>query len=192
MKRTFIAIKLEAGEKLKKLICHFRDTLKNEKIKLVEEENLHLTLRFLGNTDPSQLMKVKQLLLEICGQHTEFGFDLTGTGIFKSLRKPRVIWVGITHGSNLQAVYYQINNRIEKAGFSKENDSWSPHLTIGRIREIKYRNLLGDLLEQYRDIDIQHVNVYEIIYYESKILPSGPVYIPVEKFFLNKAGENAK
>jgi 2'-5' RNA ligase len=192
MKRTFIAIKLEAGEKLKKLICHFRDTLKNEKIKWVEEENLHLTLRFLGNTDPSQLMKVKQLLLEICGQHTEFGFDLTGTGIFKSLRKPRVIWVGITHGSNLQAVYYQINNRIEKAGFSKENDSWSPHLTIGRIREIKYRNLLGDLLEQYRDIDIQHVNVYEIIYYESKILPSGPVYIPVEKFFLNKAGENAK
>ena len=192
MKRTFIAIKLEAGEKLKKLICHFRDTLKNEKIKLVEEENLHLTLRFLGNTDPSQLMKVKQLLLEICGQHTEFGFDLTGTGIFKSLRKPRVIWVGITHGSNLQAVYYQINNRIEKAGFSKENDSWSPHLTIGRIREIKYRNILGDLLEQYRDIDIQHVNVYEIIYYESKILPSGPVYIPVEKFFLNKAGENAK
>jgi len=184
MKRTFIAIKIEPGEELRKVIFNFRDTLRNDMIKWVEDDNIHLTLRFLGNTNPGQVATVTQLLKNICVQKIKFEFHLSGAGIFKSFRKPRVIWIGIEQDNGLQSLYRSINENIEDSGFTREPDLWLPHLTIGRIKEITSKKLLRELIDKYQNQLFQLVKVQEIVFFESKLFPSGPVYFPVEKFSL--------
>ena len=179
MKRIFIAVKIEAGPGLIRTVSTFKAVLGGENIKWTDLSNSHLTLAFLGDTEEERTMPLNILLKERCNGSGNFSFLLKGAGVFKSLRDPRVIWIGIDLPDKLVKIHHSISAGLQESGFHVEDRPFRPHLTIGRIKYLNSTDNLKNLIEKYRDAEIQKVEVNEIILYESILLPGGPVYNPL-------------
>jgi 2'-5' RNA ligase len=185
--RTFIAIPLPpsvTGE-LKKLLAQMKSFSKG--ITWVNPESIHLTLKFLGNLSALELSKVFTGMQNIF-QDPPPGFRLTvaGLGAFPSLKKPRVLWVGVS-GSGMEALI-QIQKLIEdemyRQGFPKEERKFSPHLTLARI---KFADRLTELTQAFSSYNFPAVEfmVSEILIMRSELRPEGAVYSIQQKFPLS-------
>jgi 2'-5' RNA ligase len=184
MKRIFIAVKIVPGVTLLKMISTFKVGLANESVKWTNPENIHITLAFLGDTDERQIIQICSMLKDKCKGSGEFDLLIKGTGIFRNLGDPRVIWTGIEPSVNLIDLYNLIKSGLNEEGFRLEDRPFNPHLTLGRIKYLKDKEFLKMLLDRYQFTEIQKVPVNEVILYESILLPSGPVYKPLSKIGL--------
>ena len=182
MKRIFIAVKIEAGETLLKMISSFRTRLLVGNIKWTGLENLHITLAFLGDTDEDKINAVISMLKGVCEGFGEFELVIKGAGVFKNFSDPRVIWTGIEPSGKLNLLNSSIKNGLKVSGISIEDRPFNPHLTLGRIKNIKDNGELKSLMDKYQDIEIQKTDVNEVILYESILLPAGAVYKPLGKY----------
>jgi 2'-5' RNA ligase len=184
MKRIFIAIKIDPDSNLSRIHSSLISLLGNERIKWVDPANIHLTLAFLGDTE-EELIEVTGIMLKnVCTGFGEFSFTLTGTGVFRDYRDPKVIWVGTDHSERLAELNDNIRRGLEEAGFRTDDRPFKPHISLGRIKFIRDPYVLKKTLEPYQESFIQEVHVSEVILYESLLKPSGPVYRPVGKFRL--------
>ena len=95
MKRTFIAIKTEPGEKIRDCISHCKTCLKGEKIKWVNPVQLHFTLAFLGDTSPEQVVQTGHMLKRIIPAYDAPTVLYRGLGLFRNMRDPKVLWIGL-------------------------------------------------------------------------------------------------
>jgi 2'-5' RNA ligase len=186
MKRVFIAVNVDPGSKLLKFYSSIKDLLQEENIKLVDPGNIHLTLAFIGDTEEKRIKLLGNMLGDICSAFMQFNFVLAGTGIFKNYRDPRVIWLGIRSVEKLSAINSLITEGLKTNGFRTEDRPFSPHLTLGRIKLIRDTENLKSILERYRDIEFQKIDVEEVILYESILMQTGPLYKPLGKFPLLK------
>jgi 2'-5' RNA ligase len=176
MKRIFIAIKTEAGPELQKTLATFRSVLGAERIKWVDPVNIHLTLAFLGDTEEGRIKSLSVMLTERCRDFGKFSFQIIGTGVFKSLRDPRVIWIGVESSDKLNKLNEQIVEGLKENGSQLEERLFRPHITIGRIKSLKDAENLKMLVGRYENKVIQTVDVREVILYESILMPTGPLY----------------
>lgn len=184
MKRIFIAVKTEAGTELQKTLATFKSVLGAERIKWTDPVNIHLTLAFLGDTEEGRIKSLSGMLKERCRDFGKFSFQLKGTGVFKSLQDPRVIWIGIEPSDKLNKLNEQIVEGLKETGFQLEERLFRPHITIGRIKSLRDTENLKILIGRYADKLIQKVDVNEVILYESIMMPTGPLYKPLGKFEL--------
>ena len=184
MKRIFIAVKIDPGEELLKMISSFKTALKNESIKWTEISNIHITLVFLGDTEDKRIKEIDTILSGICSGFRSFDLILRGAGIFRSLRDPRIIWAGINSSKELSELNKRITAELRETGTKLEERAFSPHLTLGRIKRLKDTQALSGLIGNYKDKEIQRLRVSEIILYESILSPEGPVYKPLGKYSL--------
>ena len=103
--------------------------------RLVGQDKIHLTLKFLGDVAEEELEGVKQALQPIRARHDPFEISTSGFGAFPSEKKARILWAGIEEGSkHLRTVAEDIENLLEPAGFERETRPYLPHLTLGRTR----------------------------------------------------------
>lgn len=186
MKRIFIAIKIEPENTFLRIHSSLRAILGNEKITWVDPSNIHLTLAFLGDTEEERIKVAAIMLKQKCSGFGEFDFSLSGVGVFKDFRDPRVIWLGINESAKLTRLYEEIKIGLKDTGSQIEDRAFRPHITIGRIKFIRNIEALKDAIERYRDTEIQKVIVNEVILYESILKPSGPVYKPSGIFSLRE------
>lgn len=184
MKRIFIAIKTEPGKIFLSLLADLKKTLVNEKITWVNPENMHLTLHFLGDTPDDKINDLSRSVAQKISGFGEFSFYLRGTGVFKSFNDPKVIWTGIKDPETIYDINSQIINGLTDAGISVNDRSFKPHVTLGRLRRIKDRDILIQAVEKYHDYLIQEVNVSEVILFESILKETGAVYKPLAEFRL--------
>jgi len=189
MKRTFIAIKIKAGNKLSQAHTKLRNELKNEKIKWVEADNFHVTLFFLGDTSDEQVEQVQQMLPGLTSSFHAFDIRLQGLGVFKNLRKPRVLWAGISDYHPLKALKESLDHEMEKLGYTPEQREFRPHLTLARMKWIDDKNRLEQLLREYEGEEWQKARIDELIFFESKLSSTGPVYTPINRYRLNESGQ---
>jgi RNA 2',3'-cyclic 3'-phosphodiesterase len=132
--RTFVAV-FPPPEVREALFRAAHDLPASKAFRLIGSENLHLTLKFLGNVAENDLSRVKQALQQLCGRHEPFEVETSGFGTFPSERKARILWVGIGEGSwRLRAVAKSVDDLLEPAGFGRERRPYVPHLTLGRAR----------------------------------------------------------
>src|SRR5207247_9878139 len=102
-------------------------------LKPVERENIHLTLKFLGNVRPAKLAEVKSALAEVKFQ--PFSLEIKGAGAFPSLKRMNVIWVGVGEGwSQVELIFEKTEKFLNKVGFTRETRPLSPHFTLTRPR----------------------------------------------------------
>jgi RNA 2',3'-cyclic 3'-phosphodiesterase len=179
MKRTFIAVKVEAGSELLKLFSVLKNELKYDSIRWTDPNQIHLTLAFLGDTSEETIKHVSTMLSEISGGISTFSFKISGMGVFRTLGNPRVIWAGIERSDELENLFRVIKSGLDRIGFAKEERSFKPHLTLGRIKQVKEKGDLEKLAKQFDKKVFQEVKVSEIIFYESLLRPTGSVYIPI-------------
>ncbi|HET7875637.1 MAG TPA: RNA 2',3'-cyclic phosphodiesterase [Methylomirabilota bacterium] len=100
----------------------------------VPRQNLHLTLKFLGEQSPERLGDARAALEEAAGTTAPFALNLHGTGAFPGLERPRVLWVGVAEGAlEARALQSRVEQALGARGFAREARPWHPHLTIGRV-----------------------------------------------------------
>jgi 2'-5' RNA ligase len=178
--RTFIAVKIQVGKKLTEIIHRFRKSLWDENIRWVDTGNLHITLRFLGETNKQQAVEIIDILEKLAGQTPVFQFSLKGMDFFKNRKQPRVLFISTANDTHLHFLSEEIENQIVPLGFKKSETGFAPHLTIGRFKYIIEKDSFFALVNKYSDADIQQVEVSEIIFYQSILGSGGPTYIPIK------------
>lgn len=184
MKRIFIALKVDPGEFLLRMISRFKSGLSKENIKWTNTDNIHITLAFLGDTEEKMIKELDSMLKDKCEGSGRFELILKGAGVFRSLSDPRIIWTGIEQSEEIISLNALIINGLKGLKIKLEDRPFNPHLTIGRIKHLNDKEILKSLIEQFQNTEIQVVQVNEVILYESILLQSGPIYKPLSKFHL--------
>ncbi len=187
MKRTFFAVDIHPDKKLLSDIQEIKASLRDEKIKWIQDNQWHLTLKFLGDTREETIGSLIHDVSLGIRKLPCMNLHLFSLGLFKNLHNPRILWIGIKPDAMLSDVAKFINEITLQYGFEAENREFSPHLTIGRIKEIRHTSILNTTIGQFKDTSFGTVRISEIIFYESILKPDGPVYIPIHKFPLGKS-----
>lgn len=179
--RAFIAIDIspEIHQKLEEITNQLRDELRNVPVRWVPVENIHLTLKFLGNVSVANLTVLKDILTTEASNHAPFDISIGELGAFPSNRRPRVIWINVQAPSDLEAVQRGIESETARLGYEREDRPFSPHLTIGRVsRNANAGQVrrLGEVLDRYKVGFLGAMRVRAIHLYQSDLSPSGAIY----------------
>jgi RNA 2',3'-cyclic 3'-phosphodiesterase len=156
-------------------------------VKWVAPENLHITLRFFGDLDRSQVDSVRELMHQMAGNGVKVansnrcGLD-TGwadLGVFPNSRRPSVIWLGLRDDSFLLAgLAASVNEQLESAGFGSADKPFKAHVTLGRVR--RGRTISWQEVSNRLTIPREAFSIRQIVLIKSLLTPQGPVYTPIE------------
>jgi 2'-5' RNA ligase len=182
-RRIFIAIDIsdEARRRVADYLENLRREFKDLRVGWEKPEKLHLTLKFLGETNERQLTEMTSIAEKIAAQFSGFELQIAETGIFPLLRKPRILWLGVRDETNsLSKISASLEIKCERIGFKRENRKFKPHLTVARLREPdKSKKIAQKHLEnKFEPVAFE---ASAIVMYESKLQPSGSVYSVVSK-----------
>ena len=174
--RVFVAIDLP--ESLKEKIFSIYPYVKGVRGKFVEKENLHITLKFLGEIQPNIVNKVKEALSQI--EFEQFKVRVKGLGLFGN----RVLWIGISTGfDNIVKLHEIIDKKLSELGF-EEDFRFHPHITILRIKNILNRRDFEHFLEEFKNYEFGEFYVTEFKLKQSILRPEGPLYLDIKSFKL--------
>lgn len=176
MKRLFAAIKIHPSKNYISIFNEITTSLRHERIKWVKPENMHLTLKFFGQTDEKQIPLITQAIEIGVAPLKPFILKIVNTGIFGSHYDPKVIWFGIDMQDEFDNLAKNVFDELSKSGWQRDRQNFIPHLTIGRIKEIKDKSLFQQIISKYNAVEIQEEIVTEIILYESILHREGPLY----------------
>ncbi|HEX2393722.1 MAG TPA: RNA 2',3'-cyclic phosphodiesterase, partial [Bacteroidales bacterium] len=185
MKRTFIAFDITPSEAVKEVFETVRHKLRNERISWTDPDRLHITLKFLGDTTEEKIPSIVSAVNATVRPYDPFRVILTGLGVFRNIHDPHVIWMGCRIENSLVTFKQELEAAIGALGFEVEKRTFSPHLTLGRIKLIRQTNHLSEILTAYKEKVFQEFMVTDLIYYESRLTPSGSVYTPIDKFTID-------
>lgn len=174
--RTFIAIELD--KEIKKALSKIQDELKTTQadVKWVAPENIHLTLKFLGEIEENKIPKISQILKDISNQTKPFTIALSELGAFPGLKYPRVVWIGIAEGkAELLKLAELIEARLVQLKFPKEKRGFSAHFTLGRFRTGKNKDVLSQKLNTIKVPGLRQ-EIKSIALFKSTLSPKGPLY----------------
>lgn len=175
--RTFIAIEL--SEEIRETLAQIQSHLKysGADVKWVEKDNIHLTLKFLGEISEEKLQQVIAAL-EITAKETPcFEISIKDIGAFPKIDYPRVIWVGLDKGAKESTeIALKVDEELSKIGFGKESRPFAAHLTIGRVRSSKNKEALKDKITQYTIHNTHDELVSRITLFKSTLTPKGSIY----------------
>jgi 2'-5' RNA ligase len=176
MIRLFIALPLprEVEVELDRLLVLLRP--KGPDVKWVPAKNIHLTVRFLSETDEKLVPRIKSAMDETCAGYKPFESVIDQVGGFPNLKKPRVIWVGGSQPIEAAArMAADIDNRMHELRFEKETRPFKAHLTLGRVREGRPIGVLGSFLETFKLTPIP-LTMDRLVLFQSTLTPKGSIY----------------
>lgn len=179
--RVFIAV--EIPESIRAKVAHVSEILQRSNLingSFVSKENLHLTLKFIGDISEEQLEKIKNKLKEI--HFHRFNSKTEKIGFFPSEKYIKVIWIGIV-SEDLERLSSLINDSLGEIGFLKDQKGFENHLTIARIKNAKNKDLL---MEKMKNIHIKPENfdVDKFHLIKSELTSKGPIYKKIASFDL--------
>jgi 2'-5' RNA ligase len=186
--RVFIAIQLPAA--IKETLSGIQHKLKAENLNInwVKAQNLHLTLKFLGDIPCEQLEKIHRIIAEVAGITAGFKIKLEKLGVFPNLRAGRIIWVGANQPPlELKQFAEQLETKLTDTGIPRENRDFCAHITIGRIKNYlgpsdlkKALDKIGMDMPDYKwEFDCEKITLFE-----SVLGPAGPTYTALKEFNL--------
>jgi RNA 2',3'-cyclic 3'-phosphodiesterase len=174
--RSFVSIDLEDERILSQVESIMSSLLSlGGDLKPVERENIHLTLKFLGNVSASKLEEVKSALAQ--ATFPPFSLEIRGSGAFPNLKRMNVIWVGVGEGwSQVELIFEQTEKLLHQLGFSRETRPFSPHITVARVKSGRKRDEIAAFLSHLADESFGTFQVESVRLKQSVLSPSGPKY----------------
>ncbi|MGB2692999.1 MAG: RNA 2',3'-cyclic phosphodiesterase [Thermodesulfobacteriota bacterium] len=177
--RLFIAALLP--EEIRQQLTNYVDSFKNslDGVKWEKSEKLHITLKFLGDVEEPKLDDISNSLGKLVSQYSPFSLNLTELGGFPNLKKPRILYHGLSNNPQLANLAYELEGELNGLGFEKENRKFVPHITLGRVKKkinIEHRPPIVQTSFQITQIGL----------IKSELRPGGSVYSPVKLLKLEK------
>jgi 2'-5' RNA ligase len=176
--RSFLAVETPPG--VRSSACRLIEQLRaaQAQVKWVAPENLHLTLKFLGDVREDDVAKVAEAAREAAATCAAFDLEIRGAGAFPNVNRPRTIWLGGGEGDAAMArLAAALDKALRPLGFPEEDRPYSTHLTIGRIRNPSPQlRDLGERLRQQADFAAGRTNVAEVVLFSSDLTQTGPIY----------------
>jgi 2'-5' RNA ligase len=185
--RTFIAIELP--DHVKKSMGQLSERLKNAKVAAswTRPEQIHLTLRFLGDVDEPRIEILTGMLREEYKGLKPFKLFVAGAGAFPNAHRPNVIWAGLRGVPEaLQQAQSIAETAARAIGLPPENRPFKPHLTLARVREPSSAGSLAGFLEKERDFDAGGFNVGSVTLFSSQLSPKGATHTRIEEFSFDR------
>jgi RNA 2',3'-cyclic 3'-phosphodiesterase len=184
--RTFVAVELSAAihQALNDIMLTYKH-YSLQAVHWVPVKNIHLTLRFLGDTTPQQIETVKQSTRVLAQQYSPFEINVEGSGVFPNFKHPRVIWVATKSPDSLFQLQAAIENNCRQIGFASETRPFSPHLTLGRVSPNAGNQEIEKLIKTLSEVKVGHLGqckIERITFFKSDLNPSGAVYSPLAYF----------
>jgi 2'-5' RNA ligase len=181
MLRTFIAIHIpdDMRQAISRALVELRKVIGKSAVRWVAPENIHLTLKFLGDAPVSDLDQLQQMLAVEAARHRRFQVELGGLGVFPDIQHPRIVWIGLEAPRDLSALQHGVEACTERLGYPRESRPFSPHLTVGRIRDHLSPgelNALRMVLEPARVPFLGRADVGRIHLMKSELHPEGSTY----------------
>jgi 2'-5' RNA ligase len=180
MIRSFIAIPLPA--EVRHRLATFQDELRQAvpggAVRWTRPEQIHLTLRFLGNVPESELPGLTEAWRRACAGFTAFRLRASGAGCFPDLRRPKIIWAGLNGDLALLSELHRAIERGTEPWGEREHRAFHPHLTFGRMKKPDPRAIrsLGRALAHAANLDFGGWLVEEVTLMRSDLAPEGPRY----------------
>lgn len=187
--RTFIAIDL--GKAIRDRCLALQDTLARggAELKWVEEENLHLTLLFLGEVQDRELPALCRAVADGCAGHDAFTLGVESVGCFPNPRRPRVVWVGVGAGAAEVCTLHDALEPplLELGCYRREDRPYTPHITLGRVKGDRGTGTLAAALARQAKWRGGETQVREVCVFSSELRPEGPVYTVLSRAKLRTA-----
>jgi RNA 2',3'-cyclic 3'-phosphodiesterase len=179
--RAFIAIDLSSDIqlRLKDVLQNYKTLLPHIPVRWVAAENIHLTLKFLGDVSLANLNILTNMIQAEISNHHQFDISVGGSGAYPNIRQPRVIWVGVEAPTELTAIQNGIETTTARLGYAREERAFSPHLTLGRVSrnatapDVK---AISKAIEETRVGFLGATCVEKVHLYRSDLQPTGAVY----------------
>jgi len=174
--RLFIAMPLpgEIEEKLAEVIFTLKQT--RTKVKWVAPKNIHLTLKFLGDTDEKLVPQISRAIEQTAEKYTAVDCSIDRLGAFPNLRRPRVFWAGLAGKvDTLAKIAGEIDSGMAEIGFEKETRPFKSHLTLGRVKDNFKIDELTEAVEKY-NFTPEDIVFNKIVLFKSTLTRQGPIY----------------
>jgi len=181
MPRVFIAV--DVDQTVKHQLSGIQEQLSatGAHLKLVETPNIHVTMKFLGDTPDTKIPALIEALRKAASEANNFDIEVKGIGVFPSLKHMRVIWAGIAEGrEGVKSLQHAVDKELEPLGFRSEKD-FIPHMTIARVKSAKEKDKLAEIIQTSENLDFGQSRVTAIELKESKLTPKGPIYSTIER-----------
>jgi len=188
--RAFVAISLPEPllDRVAQIQRGLEDSVPYRSVRWVRMAGIHLTLKFLGDMSVSKVPQIEQALCSAAQHAPQCNFSVAGLGCFPNLRRPRIIWVGVTETSGrLAALQAAIEEAVNPLGFELEGRGFTPHLTIGRVARRATRTdavVIGDLIAQTEVGILGEVSADHFSLIQSILKPTGAEYAILRTFAL--------
>jgi 2'-5' RNA ligase len=186
--RTFLAV--DPGEAIRNRLVSLQNNLARATtdVKWVEEDNLHVTLLFLGEVDERDLAALCRAVGDTAAGHAAFTLSVQTVGCFPNPRRPRVLWAGVGAGSQeLVALHDALEPPLLKLGcYRREERQYTPHITLGRVKSDRPPDRLAEALAKYAAWEAGETQVREVEVLSSELTPSGPAYTVLSRGRLSK------
>jgi len=180
--RAFIAIELPRVtlDALADVQARLSHQVPHDSVRWVKPDNVHLTLKFLGQVPTAQIDAITSALKHAVAGLRAFPFEVMQAGCFPNSRRPRVIWIGVDEPTGaLVALQRAIESAIAPLGYPSEPHAFQAHLTLGRTaRDVKPADLhkLGDAIAAAKVGLLGHVHADEVVLFQSDLAPGGSIY----------------
>ncbi len=183
--RAFIAIELPQAlqAQLGQIITQLQQRT-SRAVRWVSPQNIHLTLKFLGNVSPANLNSLTGVLGTEAKRHKGLQFTVGGLGAFPNRLRPRVVWVGVAAPTTLTELQHGVDRETSRLGYPNEDRDFSPHLTLGRVSQHATPQEVKSISEALSAIQVGElavVTVQHIQLFRSDLQPGGAVYTPLFK-----------
>ncbi len=179
MVRLFIAVEVEDREVLGKII-EIKNMVEgcssDVGLKVVEDENLHITLRFIGEVSEALVSDVVKVL-SCVSSYKKFFIRFKDVGAFPSVSKPRVIWLGVSEGvTQLKLLRDCVERGLRGLGIQADREGFTPHITLARVKEFKPSRCLSKFFAELSSVDVGTSPVTRIKLKKSVLTSKGPIY----------------
>lgn len=176
MPRAFIAIDVSEEVRQKLVEVQRKLAATGAQLKLVEPENIHVTIKFLGDVGHERLNEIVDALRRAVANLPQFEMEVRGMGVFPNLHYMRVIWAGIANGrEKVIAAQKNVDQELQKLGFQPERD-FVPHLTLARVKSAIQKNKLIALIKDMSSEEFGRTQATSIELKQSILTSKGPIY----------------
>jgi len=190
--RSFVAVELpnKVSQALATIIADLRSSISDSQVKWVKPQNIHLTLKFLGDISTESIPSISESISAASAGHPSFCLFLKDSGAFPNMRSPRVIWTGLDGDmERLRVLQHQIDKELHELGFPEEKKDYRAHLTLGRVRDRlpkKDIDSIAAALRSQKAPEEIRFNVTRLSLMKSTLTPQGPVYEVLRDFCLTE------